>query len=100
MNIFRAEPLESRHAVLNRFLFRLLWCSVGAAVAFAILRNVRNQMWFLICAVIAISSLGTIVDSYRLKHPQLSVQRPRVLIGVVIGLVFIAYLFMRSSGMK
>lgn len=68
MNILKAEPLESRRALLDRFLFRLLWCSVGAVVAFAIVTDVRSQIWFLIGAIIAVSSLGAIVDSWRLKQ--------------------------------
>lgn len=99
MNILKAEPLESRRAVLDRFLFRLLWCSVGAAGAFAILANVRDQIWFLIVSIIAVSSLGAIVDSYRLKNPQVSVLRLYILLAVVISLALWAYVFV-VGGMR
>ena len=95
MNILKAALLESPHAVLDRFLFRLLWCSVGAAVALAVLRDVRSQMWFLICAIIGVSSLGAIADSYRLKHPHVSEWRLRLLMAAVIFLTLVAYFHIR-----
>ncbi len=99
MKILKAAPLESRHSVLDRFLFRLLWCSAGAVVAFAVLRDVRSQMWFLICAVIGVSSLGAIADSYRLKHPHVNEWRLLLLMAVAILLTLIAY-FQIRFGMK
>lgn len=97
MSFLKAAPLGSRHAVLDRFVFRLLWCSVGLVVALAILPNVRSQIWFLIGAIIAVSSLGAIVDSYRLQHPQVSMLRLWALMAAVIGLTFWAYFFITAS---
>ena len=90
MNFWKAAPLETRGAVVDRFLFRFLWCSVGAAVTLAVLRDIRSQIWFLTCAVIGVSSLGAIVDLYRLRHPQVSVRRLRVVLAAVIVLALAA----------
>jgi hypothetical protein len=98
LNVLKAMPLEARGAVLGRFLFRLLWCSVTAAVAFAIFPRESFQVWFMIGAIIAVSSLGAIVDSYRLEHPEVSVKLLWVLMAVVIGLACWGYFFIRSSG--
>ena len=67
-------------------------------MAFTILTKDRDQIWFLIGAVIAISLLGAVVDFYRLKHPQVSVKLLWVLMAVVIGLALWGYFFIRSSG--
>ncbi len=95
MNILKAAPLESRRAVLDRFLLRLLWCSVGAAAALAVLKDVRSQWWFLICALIGICSLGAIADFYRLKHPHVRELRLSLLMAAVIFLTLTAYFQIR-----
>jgi threonine/homoserine/homoserine lactone efflux protein len=97
MDVLKAAPLESPNAVLHRFLFRILWCSVGVAVGLALFANLREQIWFLACAVLAVSSIGALMDSYRLRHPRANVQLLRVMGGVLIGFGLVAYFSIRSA---
>jgi len=68
-SLWKAIPLDKPKGIWSRALFRLLWCSVGGAVA--ILVNNRaperiplvRQVAVLVCVV---TGIGVLVDAFRL----------------------------------
>jgi len=92
MNIWRFGSLESRRDIRRRFFLRLLWCSVGAAISFALF-PVRDALWWFLGVPVAIAALGVIADAYRLRHPEISVQRLRWILAVVLALEFLVLMF-------
>ena len=66
MNIWKASPLKDKDSLLQRFLLRLIWCSVGAVIAILLDRDDTALLIVLPVLVIFISTLGLIIDSLRL----------------------------------
>lgn len=91
MNIWRFGPLESRVDVRNRFLLRFMWCSVGLALCIPFLKHFKRDIWAIAGVVIIIPVIGIACDAYSLKHPQVSLDRLRLVAIAIVTLMLTAY---------
>jgi len=75
MNIWKASPLQSGQDVIARFLFRLLWCSIGLVIGLVLWGDEFSSIWIFIPLTILVPCFGAGLDLYRLKNTKHSVGR-------------------------
>lgn len=77
MDVWKAVPLKDKKSIVERFFFRLLWCSVGAVFGFLFIGQSRVLLITLPLFVIIISVLGAIVDNFRLPAIKKEIEAPQ-----------------------